>query len=497
MKRLVLAIFAFALCGLAWQYPTGQYPTGQYPPTQYPSQYPGQYPTGQYPPGQYPPGGQYPGGQYPDTYPTRLPGGVPVNLPVPRLPKRDNKEKSEDAKMTVAPVDGVLRRLREKDLVLQVGGKTLLRFRLLAKTQFRNKAGEAVRDSLLHPGDQLSVQVSPDDEETALRVILNKQGSAADRTSAELPFDENSVRAPRSADLGKTRTVTKDAAAAPTDYDPDTAPAKTEEEPAAGPAVEKIPPDFDRPVEKPRASAPASNPATLPPLNDADVIREAREAVTTFTSTLPAYLVDQVTNRYFSTAIPARWQQIDVVTAELAYRDGKEDYRNIKINGAPANYPPERSGAWSTGEFSTTLQDLMSLPTNAAFRRRGEDRASGRPAIVYDYKVALGNSHWEMVSPDDRHIRPAYQGAIWIDRETRRVLRIEQRTEDLPQDFPFRSVEAVLEYSFFPIEGSTHLLPSHGENSSCMRGSGTCSRNTIDFKNYRKFSAESTVRYDK
>jgi len=123
----------------------------QNPQTQGP---PGQYPPGQYPPGQYPPG-QYP----PNQYPTRLPGGIPVNLPVPdvKLPKRQTKnEKSGDSlKVTFASVDGTLRKVGEKDLLLQTSKKNLLRFRLLPKTQFRDKEGQPIRDSLLHPGDQL------------------------------------------------------------------------------------------------------------------------------------------------------------------------------------------------------------------------------------------------------------------------------------------------------------------------------------------------------
>jgi hypothetical protein len=36
-------------------------------------------------------------------------------------------------------------------------------------------------------------------------------------------------------------------------------------------------------------------------------------------------------------------------------------------------------------------------------------------------------------------------------------------------------------------------MPSTAENLACMRGSGTCSKNTIAFKNYRKFTADSKV----
>src|SRR4051794_611504 len=173
-----------------------QYPPGQYPP---------QYPPNTYPGGGYPPN-TYPGGNYP-------PNGYPSRLPIPeiKLPKRGEKDKSKsenDVKITLASVDGSLRKLAEKDLVLQAGPKKLLRFRLLAKTQFRGKDGEPIRDSLLHPGDQLSIQVNSDDEETALRVTLLKGGSASDRAAAELPFDGTSVRAPKTEDLSKGKTVT-------------------------------------------------------------------------------------------------------------------------------------------------------------------------------------------------------------------------------------------------------------------------------------------------
>jgi hypothetical protein len=141
---------------------------------------------------------------------------------------------------------------------------------------------------------------------------------------------------------------------------------------------------------------------------------------------------------------------------------------------------------------------VLSPITNAQFkRRRGDDKIAGRPAVVYDYTVAQANSHWTMVSPDERRYNPAYDGAIWIDKETRRVLRIEQRTSSIPQDFPLNRAESVVEYAFARIEQRSYLLPATSENIGCMRGSGTCSRNAIVFRNYRKFEAESVVTFDK
>src|ERR1035441_7034180 len=172
-RPAVVAVCAMLLCAVpaSAQYPTGgQYPTGQYPPNQYP---PGQYPPGQYPPNQYPPG------QYPNTYP-------PLPVPNIHLPnKKPKAEKGEEVRTTVASVDGSLRRLGEKDLLLETGKGAILRFRLLAKTKFENKAGEAMRDSLLHLGDQISVQVSPDDPETAIRVVLVRSATPAEHAAGE------------------------------------------------------------------------------------------------------------------------------------------------------------------------------------------------------------------------------------------------------------------------------------------------------------------------
>jgi len=466
---MVLAVPALA------QYP-GQYPPGTYPPGQYP---PSTYPPGTYPPGTYPPG-TYP----PNTVPVRLPGGVPVGVPVPdpKLPKKESKG-TDEGKLTIATVDGTLRKLGDKDMVLGVK-KTLLHFRLLAKTRFIDPKGEYIRDSMLHPGDQVQAQVNPDDPETALRVMLLRNGTASERTAAERPFDPDSVRAPGPDDLSKPRTVTArtgEPAAADASGSPGASSDKPEEKsvdvPAAGPEPGSIYPD--------------SRPQT-----DAAILADARLESARFSSSLPNYLAQQVTTRYFASGFPARWQPIDVVTAELAYVNGKEDYRDFKIDNQPIDRP-ENSGAWSTGEFATTLEDVLSPATNAQFHRRGDDTISGRKAWVFDYTVAQSNSHWTMVAPDGRRYNPAYSGAIWIDCQTRRALRIEQTASAFPRDLWLSRADSTIEYAYVKIDEKSYLMPSRGDTMGCMSGSGTCSRNEIVFRDYRKFTAESKVDFGK
>ena len=435
--------------------------------------------------------------------------GVPV--PEVKLPRKKTEKENQraDAKATLAPVDGALRKLGEKDLLLETGRDTVLRFRLLAKTQFRDKAGEPIRDSLLHPGDRLTVEVSPDDEETALRVVLVRGGSSAERAASERPVNEAVVRAPKAADLGKARQVSmgtkadnaesvEEPAARSEPASPPAAPDAPPAAPGAPPAGPGAPPTGPgAPPAAPGAAEPRE-PGAPPAIRrgtDDEIIAAAREASAAFSATLPSFLVHQVTSRYYSNSFPARWLSIDVVTCELAYSNGKEDYRDMRVDGVPVSRPPESTGAWSTGEFGTTLEDLMSLETHAAFHRRGSDHIGSRAAVVFDYTVEQPNSHWTIVSPDERRYSPAYHGSIWIDSETRRVLRIEQLTTGMPRDFYLSKAEAVLEYGYATIDQKRYLLPLSGENIGCMSGSGTCKRNAIEFRNYRKFEAESTIRY--
>lgn len=441
---------------------------------------------------QYPPQGQYP----PDT--VRLPGGVPVNVPVPeiKLPKRGDKtaDSGNGVKMSLVAVDGTLRELGEKDLFFDTANKRLLRFRLLAKTEFRNKKGEPVRDSLLKPGDQLTVQANKVDPETALRVVLVRQATPAEREAAGRPFDRSSVQTPTEGDMHPAGAI---AVADPDSAGPSTSPAAGEPAPAT---PETARPNLERNSES-TSLASIDTPKTERPravggVTD-DVIADASAAADAFTGEMPNFVVQQVTTRYISTSIPARWVARDVVTADVRSVDGKEEYSNIQLNGRPTDRAIEKTGSWSTGEFVTTLRDLLSPYTGASFVRHGEDRLSGRAALAYDLSVQPTGSHWVIVGPDGRHEAPPYTGRVWIDKELHRVLRIERRTTAITSALPYDKVESTLEYGYVLIDGKNYLLPITSENLACFRGRSDCTRNQIDFRNYRKFSADSTITFGK
>ena len=67
----------------------------------------------------------------------------------------------------------------------------------------------------------------------------------------------------------------------------------------------------------------------------------------------------------------------------------------------------------------------------------------------------------------------------------------------MPKLFPFDTVETVTDYEFISLAaGAKYLLPVDAEVLSCVRGTSMCSRNRIEFRNYRKFGAESSITFD-
>ena len=114
-------------------------------------------------------------------------------------------------------------------------------------------------------------------------------------------------------------------------------------------------------------------------------------------------------------------------------------------------------------------------------------------AHVYDFKVQRENSHW-MLHDGSKDVVAAYQGSVWIDPNTARVLRIEIQARDLPSDFRMDQVETAVDYSDVKIGETSVLLPVHAETLGCERGTSDCSHNTIDFRNYHEFKSETKIK---
>jgi hypothetical protein len=113
---------------------------------------------------------------------------------------------------------------------------------------------------------------------------------------------------------------------------------------------------------------------------------------------------------------------------------------------------------------------------------------------VIRYQVSAANSKWAIVYEKSMSVRPAYTGLIYADAANGMIMRVTLEALDLPASFPIQTARNQLDYDYTEISGNTFLLPLRAEVR--MREGRLLIRNDIEFRNYRKFGADTTITFD-
>jgi hypothetical protein len=421
-------------------------------------------------------------------YPGRYPSGSPV--PVPRRSK-DKKTEDKSKQQELQSLTGILRKIDATSVTIVAPDTRTITAKFSDGVKIFKK-GEESSASSLHSGDRVRIDATQDEQGFfhAVAIYVESEATPQEKSAATTVDSENAGSTPE-----REPTATKVVAAA--ELDPDRPRTRRGKPPprnstaAAETASNELPPST--PPEA-RSSAPPSD--ATPPREDVRIAK-AREAVAAYTRSLPNYSCQQQIARFASTTQKVDWRPLDVVSAAVVSENGRDEYRDLTINGKRINKRMEEiGGAWSTGEFGMMIANLFSPATAAEFSGRGGSRINGKEAVLYDFEVDREHSHWHIQAPS-QSILPAYKGRVWLEKDTAEVLRIEMQTSRMPKEFPLDKVESAVDYEYVLLGGQRFLLPVHAETLTCVRGTNNCSRNVIDFRNYRKYGAESTVTFDK
>jgi hypothetical protein len=259
-----------------------------------------------------------------------------------------------------------------------------------------------------------------------------------------------------------------------------------------------------RGLPPPAPLAEAEQPQGPPPPSaeeQARIIAEARRAALDYTDRLPDFLCLQITRRYIDpSGLEMDWLKYDELKARVSYVEGHENYELVSVNNKVVTRGFEEvGGATSTGEFGSLLKELFDPRTNAEFGWARHSLLRAHPVYVFTFRVPRARSKWRLTytgGPGDssQQMITAYSGLVYIDKETERVLRIKMDTEDVPPSFPLQHATSRLDYDFIDISGVRHLLPLKAEVR--MRASRELTRNDVEFRLYRKFSADASISFD-
>ena len=231
------------------------------------------------------------------------------------------------------------------------------------------------------------------------------------------------------------------------------------------------------------------------------IIAEARRNALEYTDRLPDFLCLQITRRYIDpSGLEMDWLKYDELKTRVSYVEGSENYDLVSVNNQVAEKPlQEVGGATSTGEFGSMLRELFAPMTGAKFSWARHSLLRGRPVYVFNFQVSRAGSRWRLnyrAGPGDgpgQEIVTAYGGLVYVDKETERTLRVAMQAEAIPSTFPIQKASSRLDYDYIDISGVEFLLPLKAQVR--MRTGREMTRNDVEFRLYRKFSAEATISF--
>lgn len=224
-------------------------------------------------------------------------------------------------------------------------------------------------------------------------------------------------------------------------------------------------------------------------------IEDVRANALNYSKSLPDFVCTEVIKR-FSPLRPGMWTLQDSLNLRLSYFGQIEEHKLELINGKPTMRTYDSvGGATGVGQFAGSLHTIFDPASAAVFQWRRSRTMQGRRVSEYRYQVEGKNSRFVLtyrVPGDSQRVTVGFHGVVEVDEATRVVVRFTLEADNIPRGFPITSSSTTVRYEHADVGGRMYLLPHDAETE--MRGRVTA-RNVIEFREYRKFEAESKITF--
>jgi len=248
--------------------------------------------------------------------------------------------------------------------------------------------------------------------------------------------------------------------------------------------------------------APPPKPKPIPPPSDEEqqqVLRAVREYALNYSASLPDFICLEVTRRYhdlhYRPDTEGSWAISDRLAEKLTYFDQKEKYEAISHNDTSLFGKSAESlgGSLSRGDFGSILKEIFVPESDAEFNWERWGNLDGHLMHVYTYRIDQPHSKYTIdFNGHEQQTTPGYHGEIFVEKGSNVIMRI-TLTAEPPVDFPVQNVHQVLDYRYVDLSGQKFLLPQSGTVISRTQGVGN--KNEIDFRSYKKYSADATITF--
>jgi hypothetical protein len=233
------------------------------------------------------------------------------------------------------------------------------------------------------------------------------------------------------------------------------------------------------------------------------LIASIRRRVDNAFARLPNFRAKLVTSMFHSTSKNVKWIPNGVIAAEISYEGENEQYSDILVNGkrpatapsvADSEYMRSFNNAWSTGDFETISHCVFEGLQDSDFHRAGDEHGAAGDIAVYEF-VGGRASTCVAVRSESQVAYPAYKGSLKVNLQTGDVTHVELEATSMPDGFPLDRAERSVDFGVVQIGGEQFLLPTTGYWFGCYRNSYYCFLNRMDFRDYRHFESDSTLKF--
>jgi hypothetical protein len=241
-----------------------------------------------------------------------------------------------------------------------------------------------------------------------------------------------------------------------------------------------------------RAQQPGATPSDA---EQDELLGKMHEYARQYVSGLPNFVCMQQNIQMEAGKKSNRWKKGDVLTSRLTFNEGKENRTLELVNGKQLQQVRKR---WRTplvteGEFGVLLSRVLGPDSEAVFTWNRWDSLRGRRVAVFDYMVDKAHSTLSLRLSDLAKAIIPYHGSVYADPGLGTVLRITDTATDTPRSLRTEQISTEIDFDEVAIGGATYLLPTEAVVSVLLPRSKV--RNELSFRNYRKFEAESDIKF--
>ena len=227
------------------------------------------------------------------------------------------------------------------------------------------------------------------------------------------------------------------------------------------------------------------------------ILADAARYAIDYSDSLPNFMCEEVTVRSTDKSGSGVWKRRDKITELLTFVEHEERRTSLteEQNGLKSQHDNGASsrGMSSSGEFGNVLKGIFQPSSKANFQWKETGILGDETVQVFDYRVSRQNSTFALQEKSTvQMVVVGFHGQVYIDSATRRVRRVTQIADDVPEKFPIRASSVSVDYDYVSINDHDYLMPVSAQIMT-SQGHRNLSLNEIEFRDFRRFGSNARV----